>query len=41
MTVKIANYQNQITEAKKQLEESNTAAIGFMIKEEDEDTYEE
>ncbi len=40
MTVKIANYQTQITQAKKELEETNTSAIGFVIKEE-EDDYEE
>ena len=41
MTVKIVNYQNQITQSKMQLEENNTSAIGFMIKEEDEENYEE
>lgn len=40
MTVKIANYQTQITQAKKELEETNTSTIGFVIKEE-EDDYEE
>ena len=41
MTVEIVNYQNQITQSKMQLEENNTSAIGFMIKEEDEKNYEE
>ena len=41
MTVKIVNYQNQIIQSKMQLEENNTSAIGFMIKEEDEENYEE
>lgn len=40
MTVKIANYQTQITQTKKQFEETNTQAIGFVVREE-EDEYEE
>lgn len=40
MSTKIVNYQSEMTKIKKQLEESNTSAIGFVI-EEDEENYEE
>lgn len=40
MNTKIVNYQSEMTKIKKQLEESNTSAIGFVI-EEDEENYEE
>lgn len=40
MTVKIANCQNKISQLKGQLEESNASAIGFTIREENEEDYE-